>query len=545
MRRMGRARATGESVDALAGLRRAGLTFGIGLACALSAPAVATAATTIHVNEKRESATFVKGGTKPADYNDSIDELSNDNGKCSLREAIEASNTDAAVDGCAAGDGPGDIVEMPAGKYHVYDNLTVLERVVIRGANAGTPGNDPGRGRETTITLDYNPGATGQPALFWLGAPSPAGPSLGGGSKFDGLTLASNRTSLCVAANLTGTHCENWAIVQPEKSGGTNTAPGLQLRNSIVRDLTAGVYLGGKGAVIKHNLFKDNDALMEQFPGASGVDVYSDGVYTNTNPHIVEQRIPQPEDRRRGVAGSPHPRRAGVRRADPEQPDQPQERGALFRRSPAQHTRTADPGQRDPGSGAAPARPGLLYRRHRAGRGQRRRDQRKHDHRARGGSTPKRRYFRCSQRSQRCTGDAQPLLRQRPRDPGVQPVSGGLARRPCQLVGSERRRGLEWRPSGCRQPGQRRVVRACRRYARGAPGFKLVEDPPPDPNWINSRRPTPARVLDARQHHRQHTGPADRARARDARCRPLGVDVAVVCGHPHPTDGRKRVRRAR
>ena len=170
MRRVGRARATGDSVDAIAGLRRAGVTFGIALACALSAPAVATAAT-IHVNETQESATFVNGGATPADYYDSIAELSNDNGKCSLREAIAASNTDTAVDGCAAGDGPGDVVELPAGHYHVYDNLIVLERVVIRGANAGRPGNDPGRGPETTITLDYNPNAIAQPALFWLGAP--------------------------------------------------------------------------------------------------------------------------------------------------------------------------------------------------------------------------------------------------------------------------------------------------------------------------------------------------------------------------------------
>ena len=55
------------------GVRRAGVTFGITLACALSVPAAATA-TTIHVNEKRESATFVNGGKIPADYHDSIAE---------------------------------------------------------------------------------------------------------------------------------------------------------------------------------------------------------------------------------------------------------------------------------------------------------------------------------------------------------------------------------------------------------------------------------------------------------------------------------------
>ena len=293
MRQVVETRATGDSGAAIAGLRRAGVTFGIVLACALSAPAAARAAT-IHVDETQESATFVNGGATPADYYDSIKASSNDNGKCSLREAIRASNTDAKVDGCEAGDGPGDVVELPAGHYHVYDTLIVLDRVTIRGANDGRPGNDPDRGAETTITLDYNPNSIGQPALFWLGLPSPSGPARGGGSKFDGLTLAGNSNPLCVQANLYGAYCEEWAIVQPEKSGDADAAPGFELRNSIIRDFTAGVYLGGRGAVIARNLFTDNQALMDRGPGASGVDVYSDGVYTNIDPHIVDNVFPNP-----------------------------------------------------------------------------------------------------------------------------------------------------------------------------------------------------------------------------------------------------------
>src|SRR4051794_37368288 len=137
---------------------RAGVTLGITLALALTVPAAASGAT-IKVNEKGESATFVRGGNAPKDYFDSIDKLSNDNGSCSLREAIAASNTNAKVDGCAAGDGPGDVVQLPVGLYPVYDNLFVRERVVIRGANAGTPGNDPSRrpDTETVIKFVYNP----------------------------------------------------------------------------------------------------------------------------------------------------------------------------------------------------------------------------------------------------------------------------------------------------------------------------------------------------------------------------------------------------
>src|SRR4051794_17271010 len=217
--------------------RRAGVTVGITLAVALSVPTVASGAT-ITLNEQAESATFVRGGNVPKDYFDSIKKLSNDNGRGSLREAIAASNTNAKVDGCAAGDGADDVVEVPAGFYPVYDNLFVRERVLIRGANAGTPGNDPNRSPETVIKFVFNPNSQAQVGMFWLGNPGPSGPADGGGSAFDGLTLEGNSNPLCKAIDpaVIGT-CEEWAIVQPEKSGGgSDTAPGLQLRNSIVRD---------------------------------------------------------------------------------------------------------------------------------------------------------------------------------------------------------------------------------------------------------------------------------------------------------------------
>src|SRR3954452_2279707 len=237
-------------------LRRA-VPLGIALAIALILPAFASAAT-ITVDEHDESATFVNGGDNPADYFDEIKDLSNHNDECSLREAIAASNTNEKVDGCEAGDGPGDVVKLSGGTYRVYDNLFVSERVIVRGTNVGTAGNDPDRHDETIIKFFYNPHSQAQVGMFWLGKGTPSGPAEGGGSEFDGLTLAGNSNPLCnVQPPVAGT-CEEWAIVQPEKSGGgEDTAPGFQLRNSIVRDFTAGVYLGGKGGVIARNLFKD------------------------------------------------------------------------------------------------------------------------------------------------------------------------------------------------------------------------------------------------------------------------------------------------
>src|SRR3954447_24990698 len=289
---------TGNPGKHLARSRHVRLTLGIALALAVSVPAVASGAT-INVNEEAESATFVNGGDRPADYFDRIDKLSNDNGKCSLREAIAASNTNEKVDGCSAGDGPGDVIVVPAGVYPVHDNLFVREPVIIRGANAGTPGNDPSRGPETVIKFVFNPHSQAQVGMFWLGNPGPSGPADGGGSVFNGLELVGGSNPLCSdpTPRPAGT-CEEWAIVQPEKSGGgADTAPGFQLRNSIVRDFTAGIYLGGKGAVIAGNRFVDNNALSDlplQRVPARGVDVYSDGVYTNLNPVVVRNVFANP-----------------------------------------------------------------------------------------------------------------------------------------------------------------------------------------------------------------------------------------------------------
>ena len=79
--------------------------------------------------------------------NTTADEL-NSNGNCSLREAIHAANTNAAVDACSAGSGGTDIITLPAGTYaltvagtgeesNVTGDLDILGDVSIKGAGAG------------------------------------------------------------------------------------------------------------------------------------------------------------------------------------------------------------------------------------------------------------------------------------------------------------------------------------------------------------------------------------------------------------------------
>jgi len=78
--------------------------------------------------------------------NTTDDEL-NDDGDCSLREAIQAANTDSAVDGCTAGSGA-DTITLPAGYYTLTiaganeeDNATgdldILDDLTINGDGEG------------------------------------------------------------------------------------------------------------------------------------------------------------------------------------------------------------------------------------------------------------------------------------------------------------------------------------------------------------------------------------------------------------------------
>lgn len=83
-----------------------------------------------------------------------VDELDGD-ADCSLREAIQAANTDTAVSGCAAGSGA-DTITVPAGFYaltrvgasengNATGDLDVASDVTITGAGAVIDGNDTDR----------------------------------------------------------------------------------------------------------------------------------------------------------------------------------------------------------------------------------------------------------------------------------------------------------------------------------------------------------------------------------------------------------------
>ncbi len=99
-------------------------------------------------------------GAATITVNTLADELNAD-GDCSLREAVQAANTNSAVDACTAGTAGADLILLPAGTIPVAATILVTESVTIRGAgrasttiNRGGGGNAfnaPGMGVDTAV----------------------------------------------------------------------------------------------------------------------------------------------------------------------------------------------------------------------------------------------------------------------------------------------------------------------------------------------------------------------------------------------------------
>lgn len=94
--------------------------------------------------------------------NTTDDELNSD-GDCSLREAIEAANTDSAVDACTSGSGA-DVLTLPVGTYTLTLNfaLVISTDLTLSGAGANTTiiqaAASPGVAN--FLVVQINPGAT-------------------------------------------------------------------------------------------------------------------------------------------------------------------------------------------------------------------------------------------------------------------------------------------------------------------------------------------------------------------------------------------------
>ena len=170
-----------------------------------------------------------------------VDDELNGDGDCSLREAIQAANTDFPVDACTAGSGD-DTIVVPAGLYVLSilpdgtpdDNwdgdLDVLGDLTISGAGAGSTIINGG-GVDRVLHLDpYSAGLIVEVSGATIQGGSTAG-SGGGIANIKGTLTLNNST-------VSGNEASSYG-------GGIYSGGTLTLNNSEVSGNTAGSYGGG------------------------------------------------------------------------------------------------------------------------------------------------------------------------------------------------------------------------------------------------------------------------------------------------------------
>ncbi|MHA7132708.1 right-handed parallel beta-helix repeat-containing protein [Oerskovia turbata] len=253
----------------------------------LVAGATSASATTVTVNETAETATWTTTplGGEPLGQ-EAITNVSNANGLCSLREAVAAANTNAAVDGCPAGEPGVDTIIVPTNTYVIFDDFQLIEPVNVVGANAGVAGY-AARGAETVLHMELNPYFNAGSGIFRIDDPNTSGVEEGNGSTFDGLLFEG--TSRTEHGDQFGGPTALDAVPAWENAihgAQKGDVAGFELRNSIVQGMTFGVYLGGRDSIIERNLFRDNTHFPDTF--GAGNDIYADAVYPTADAVIQD-----------------------------------------------------------------------------------------------------------------------------------------------------------------------------------------------------------------------------------------------------------------
>jgi CSLREA domain-containing protein len=194
--------------------------------------------------------------------NTTDDELNND-GDCSLREAIQAANTDTAVSGCAAGSGA-DTITLPAGFYtltiagagenaNATGDLDITDDLTINGDGEGTTIIQAGTNSTNGIdrVLYVYAGAIVEINDVRIRYGSLADIQCGGGIRNDGtLTLNNTRVSSNTAPAAAG-------------GGGICNVGTLTLNNSTVgyNDAAAGGGIDNFGTLrLNNSTVNDNKA---------------------------------------------------------------------------------------------------------------------------------------------------------------------------------------------------------------------------------------------------------------------------------------------
>jgi CSLREA domain-containing protein len=185
------------------------------------------------------------------------DEL-NQNGNCSLREAIQAANTDTAVDACPAGSGT-DTVILPSGVYAL--TIPGWGEGANQTGSLDINGNLFLQGHGTNDTIIDGGGLVLQDRVLWI---------ISGKVNVSGVTLQNGRP---------GNHGAGGGIF-------IESAGNLTLQNVILKDNVsyAGGAVSGAPATIMNSVIYNN--LSTQF-GGGGILVGTGKVVTISNSTIV------------------------------------------------------------------------------------------------------------------------------------------------------------------------------------------------------------------------------------------------------------------
>ena len=219
------------------------------------------------------------------------------NGQCSLREAIQAANTNSAVDSCGAGAGY-DTIVLPAGTYtlsltgadvddgvdtafvsgeQAYGDLDITETVTINGAGAATTIID---GNQVDRIIQVH---------------------LYGGLTLDGVTLRNGHSLSqsdwggCLRANYATVSISNSVVdnCQSALDGGaiysknsTMTLTNVEVKNSTASDRGAGIAHYSGSLTVSGSSFHDNTTQ-----GFGGGAIYISGYYGSTPVGIADTSI--------------------------------------------------------------------------------------------------------------------------------------------------------------------------------------------------------------------------------------------------------------